>query len=217
MNLKDGVYKPKVVLFDLGGVLLDIDYGLTQAAFKEIGVPDVHTLYSQAAQSDLFDEMERGRISPAQFRDGLRRLIGKKVMDEKLDHAWNALIQTLPAPRLEFVHQLKVEYTTALLSNTNEIHITCFENVIDETLGLERFRTAFHHLFYSSRIDARKPDKEAFTHVLSSIGVSAEEVLFIDDSEQHVVASRAMGIQAILLEKGQEISRELSWLLDPAQ
>ncbi len=202
-----------LIIFDLGGVILNIDYQLTQKAFSKIGVPDVERLYSQAAQSQLFDDNETGRISPSEFRKGLKEIIGMEVSDEQLDEAWNALIQEIPPHRVDFILSLKEKFKTSLLSNTNEIHIQNFEQSIDERLGLEKFKSCFDLLCYSSRIGLRKPNVEAWQYVLDKMNVPAHRALFIDDSEQHIVAARSIDVHAVFLKKGQEMSTLLAPLL----
>ena len=189
-----------LIIFDLGGVLLNIDYSLTQKAFAALGIADISSLYAQAAQDLLFDKIETGAISPSEFRDGLRAYIEREVTDEQLDHAWNALILDLPTERLELLYALKQTHKVVLLSNTNEIHVKRFESNIESNQGLDYYRGAFHHIFYSSRIDCRKPEAAAFQHVLEAMSVSPEQSLFIDDSIQHVIQAKSMGLHAHHLE-----------------
>lgn len=194
----------ELVIFDLGGVLLEIDYSLTQDAFAKLGISDIGKLYSKAAQSDIFNTIETGAISPAEFRAAICQVIGKDIQDEEIDAAWNALIQHLPIGRLEGVTQLRKSHRTCMLSNTNEIHIPRFEGLIREQGMMNAYETAFEQIFYSSRIGYRKPDEKAFTHVLTQVGVRAEKALFFDDSLQHIESARKLGIHSYHLEVGKE-------------
>lgn len=200
-----------LIIFDLGGVLLEIDYSITQQAFAELGIPDVKALYSKAAQNDIFDRLETGASSPAEFRSAVRAYIDVPVTDEQIDHAWNALIQTMPADRLQRVIELKAYHRTCILSNTNEIHIPCFEALIQDLGLMSDYLAAFERIFYSSRIGIRKPDKKAFEYILKEMKVSPERSLFIDDSIQHVVAASELGIHSYHLEVQKE---DVSSVLD---
>jgi putative hydrolase of the HAD superfamily len=205
----------ELIIFDLGGVLLDIDYTLTQAAFANLGIHDITSLYSKAAQSDIFDRLETGAISAEEFRAAIRKLVGKELSDDSIDEAWNALIQRMPPHRLERVVELRKSHRTCILSNTNNIHIPCFERLMLDQGLMEVYMQAFEQLFYSSRIGLRKPDPDAFHYVLGAMKVSPEKALFIDDSIQHIVAARKLGIQSYHLEVGSEdISAIIARFLD---
>lgn len=203
----------ELLIFDLGGVILNIDYRSTQKAFTELGVMDVESLYSQASQSNLFDELEKGHISPKEFRSRLRTIIGGSMSDAEIDDAWNALLLDLPIERLEFISSLKMSRKICLLSNTNEIHIQCFEKELLNTGLIEKFKNCFDEIYYSSRVGMRKPDREVFQYVLGEFDVKAENCLFIDDSEQHIVSAEKLGINVLLLKKGREISDVLAYLI----
>ncbi|NNC83014.1 MAG: HAD family phosphatase [Flavobacteriales bacterium] len=202
-----------LIIFDLGGVILNIDYGLTQKAFAALGLADTEQNYSQAAQNELFDALETGRIDTATFRDGLRQMMGHSPSDQALDDSWNALLLDLPLHRLEFIHRVHERYRTCVLSNTNAIHIAEFERRIEDEIGMQYFRSAFDAVFYSSDIGQRKPDKEAFQYVLEHFEVEAQKALFIDDSVQHVQAAEALGLQTIHLRPGEEIHERAAYLI----
>jgi putative hydrolase of the HAD superfamily len=203
----------ELLIFDLGGVILNIDYRLTQEAFNNLGVKDIDKLYSQASQIDLFDDLEKGLIQPSAFRMEIRDLIGIDVSDEQIDQAWNALLMDLPVNRLDVIARLKKFKKTCLLSNTNEIHIDFFEQDMMANGLQEKFKNCFDQIFYSSRIGMRKPDPLIFRFVMDEFDTLPEKCLFIDDSEQHIRAASELGIHVIHLQKGQEIENELAYLI----
>jgi FMN phosphatase YigB (HAD superfamily) len=202
---KDHQNQYEAILLDLGGVLLNIDYSLTSKAFKEKAGKNFEALYAQAQQSDLFDRLETGAINPADFRSELRNL-GFEMSDEEIDSCWNAMLLDLPESRLLFLETLCMETGLILLSNTNEIHIKHFETQLEAAGQLDRFKDCFVEVYYSSRIKKRKPEASTFKWVLNEQGLNANEVLFIDDSAQHIEGAKKAGIKAHLLEKGIEIS-----------
>jgi len=195
----------EAIILDLGGVLLNLDYGATSKAFKAHATGDFDALFAQASQSDLFDRLETGKISPADFREALREL-GFAMNDDELDSCWNAMLLDLPASRLDYIDELCMRSGLILLSNTNEIHIQRFEEAMKAKGQWDRFSGCFVEMYYSSRIGKRKPDISTFKWVLEDNGLSAGEVLFIDDTLQHVEGARAAGLTAYHLQKGEEIA-----------
>lgn len=193
------------IIFDLGGVILNIDYDATIRAFQNLGIKDFQKHYTQAAQGGLFDSLEIGNISAGEFRDGIR-VFAPKLSDEQIDKAWNALLLDLPMNRIETLEKIKQSCRTFLLSNTNEIHVKEFEKGIDLTMGRDRFYGCFEKLYYSSRIGLRKPDEEAFLRVLDENGLRAKDTLFIDDSIQHINAADKLGLMTYHFQPNDELS-----------
>ncbi len=184
------------ILLDLGGVLIDVDYHRTAAAFNALGFAGFEAIYSKVQQDHLFDGFEIGALSPSEFRSRIRSLHGNGITDDQVDHCWNAMIGRIPQERIYLVKRLKERYRVLLLSNTNAIHVPAFERIIAEDNGIADFRALFDGAYYSCEMGLRKPDAEAFHHVLSRHGAEPARTLFIDDSIQHVVGARAAGLQA---------------------
>lgn len=191
------------IIFDLGGVIIGIDYPKTSDAFKALGGHEIDRVYSQRAQVSLFDEYDRGKISSEIFRKQLKEQLNiENVSDSAFDIAWNAMLLNLPLERLAFIRSLKERYRVFLLSNTNEIHLKEVFNICsrDTRMGQEGFTQCFHRVYYSHEMGLRKPDKEAFEKIIHENGLVRDETLFIDDSEQHVRGALAVGIHAIYLD-----------------
>ena len=186
-------------------MLLNIDYSLTAKAFEGKAGKDFNALYAQAQQINLFDQLEIGAISPDEFRTELRSL-GFNMSDAEIDSCWNAMLLDLPEERLKFLESLCMETGLILLSNTNEIHIQHFESRLKEEGKLERFQECFVDSYYSSRIKKRKPEVSTFKWVMKEQGLLPHEVLFIDDSAQHIEGAKKAGLKTYLLEKGVEIA-----------
>jgi putative hydrolase of the HAD superfamily len=194
----------KNIIFDFGGVILNINYKLTEKAFAELGLTDFGSIYSQATQQELFDTLEKGLITPAQFRTGIRRFIGE-VPDAAIDKAWNAMLLDLPAERVELLDRLKSSHRIFLLSNTNEIHYRAFTAYMKEKFGRDIFSEVFEKAYVSHEINMRKPDAEIFEFVVRQNNLKKEETLFIDDSIQHIEGAKRVGLNTIFLEKGNTI------------
>lgn len=189
--------KITTILFDLGGVVLNLDYYKTIHAFKNLGGETFEERYSQAKQSDVFDLYETGKISDDTFRNHLRDLVGKNISDAELDNAWNAMLLDLPQERLGLLNDLKQNYRILLFSNTNAIHLRKFQEIIGDQHGSSQLlEEVFHQTYYSHILGLRKPHPEAFQAILDEQGLKADEVFFIDDSIQHIEGARSIGITA---------------------
>ena len=192
------------ILLDLGGVLIDVDYHASARAFHALGFEDFDALYSKARQDHLFDGLETGELSPAQFRDRIRQIFRPDITDREIDACWNAMLGTIPAERIALVERLKDHYQVLLLSNTNAIHVPAFEAIVGRDNGITDFKGLFHGAYYSCEIGLRKPHPAAFHHVLERHGADPARTLFIDDSIQHVVGARSAGLHAEHLELEKE-------------
>jgi putative hydrolase of the HAD superfamily len=194
------------IIFDLGGVILDLDYWLTIDAFKKLGCKDFNSLYNQQKQNQLFDDFETGKISASKFRNQLQNQMNISLTDNEFDNAWNAMLIELPVKRIQLLQNLKRKYPIFLLSNTNEIHIKAFQKIIASTIGYTTFKDCFKMVYYSSDIGLRKPNSDCFEMVLTENDLTAEKTLFIDDSAQHINGAKAIGIQTHLLKKEEDLT-----------
>jgi len=198
----------KHIIFDLGGVLLNIDYNLTEQAFIKLGITRFKEIYSQLTQSSLFDDLETGKISTEKFVSTLQQYSEINLTQEEIITAWNAMLIEMPIRRLQLLQQLRLHYDLILLSNTNEIHEAAFTKIIKETHG-QLLPAFFDKIYYSHRVGLRKPSTEIFERVLEENRFIAEHTLFIDDSPQHIEAAKTVGIKTILLEKGMSIEKDI--------
>lgn len=194
------------IIFDLGGVILNIDYKRTEEAFKALGMTNFDELYSKQKQVGFFDRFEKGEISASEFRNEIRKISNLQLSDEQIDNAWNKMLIDLPEKNLTFLKELKIKYRLFLLSNTNEIHINGFTKIINGQYGFVPFDEIFEKIYYSNRIGLRKPDKEIFRLVLEENSLTAGETIFIDDTERHLAGAEAADIHTLHLKQGEEIT-----------
>jgi putative hydrolase of the HAD superfamily len=189
------------VIFDLGGVIINIDYQRTIAAFRQIGLDNFDKIYSQLHQTSLFDSYDKGLISPHEFRQSLLQSANIKLSDDVFDKAWNAMMINIPDGNIELLRKLKGNFNTFLLSNTNEIHLEYFFGYVNKTFGIMDFSSLFHKVYYSCRIQMRKPDKEIYEKVLYENGLKASQTLFIDDTIINFKEAEKLGIQCCHMQK----------------
>ncbi|MBC6699273.1 HAD family phosphatase [Hymenobacter sp. BT190] len=189
------------LLFDFGGVIINIDYQRTLEAMGRLHQHGSTIEFTQAAQSELFDQMEMGRLTPHEFREGLRATYELQATDEDLDAAWNAMLLDVPAERLALIAELRARgHQTALLSNTNQIHIDQINRVLRTQYGFEHgIADCLDRVFYSQQVGLRKPGEEIFRHALREMNWKAEETLFIEDSLQHIETAQRIGLHTLFL------------------
>lgn len=203
----------KNIIFDLGGVILDIDYARPVEAFKKLGAENFEKVFSQDAQASFMSKFERGEIKPAEFRKKVKSYLPETVSDREIDEAWNSILGQLPSQRIVLLKMLdRMGYRLFLLSNTNSIHIRAFTQYLDETYGKQLFKELFEKVYYSSKIGMRKPSKKIFEHVLNDSNLNPAETLFIDDSPQHVEAANKVGLHTHYLKEPETIHDVFSGL-----
>ncbi|MBK7130237.1 MAG: HAD family phosphatase [Crocinitomicaceae bacterium] len=188
------------IIFDLGGVILNLNYNLTIEAFQNLGKENFDQLYTQSHQDKIFDLFETGKISSPEFRNYFRKFLGEHISDQQIDDAWNAMLLDLPARRIDLIRQIKKKMPVYLFSNTNEIHHTAFRQTIKTHFGNENLLDdLFDQAYYSHIVGRRKPNADAFLKVIDDHKLTIDSTLFIDDSIQHIEGARQLGLQTIHL------------------
>ena len=184
--------KCKTIIFDLGAVILNINYENTIDEFTKLGVKNAENLYSKKVQTELFNKIETGKISNNEFlRELQKETKNAKIKQVKI--AWNAMLLDLPKERLQLIKKLKDNHTIYLLSNTNSIHIDAFKEQLGNKKWLA-FCELFDKMYLSHELGLRKPDIKIFEYILKEQKLKAEEVFFIDDSPQHIAGAKKLGI-----------------------
>ncbi len=186
----------KYIIFDLGAVVLDIDYELTIKAFKNYGIKDFDNVYTQLKQDKLFDDFDRGDITSEQFRDRLRKLTNFNLSDQQIDNAWNALILDFDKQNIDLLNKIKANYFICLLSNTNAIHTPAY-NVLLKPFGFSHISELFHKTYLSHEIGMRKPEEEIFKHVIKNSKLIPQQTLYIDDTAYYLPVAEKFGINTI--------------------
>jgi FMN phosphatase YigB (HAD superfamily) len=186
------------IIFDLGNVILNIDYQNTIDAFKKIGVPNASSFYSKSSQLNIFNQLETGHISKQNFILEIQKIV-PKASASQIINAWNAILQDLPNERLEILKNIKDKFSIFLLSNTNSIHIEKIINKLGEK-KYEEFYNLFEKVYYSHEVKLRKPNSDIFKLVIKENCLSIKNTLFIDDSIQHIESAKKIGLKTYHLD-----------------
>ena len=188
------------VIFDLGNVLIDIDYTQAMDLMKSALPTSMHDRVDHCYTADFHKAYEKGQISSAEFRQEFRNYFQTNWSDTEVDYYWNSLLGTIPDYRLELVHKLKPQYQVGILSNTNEIHIDAVYAQLQAQHGMDNFDPLFDWVFYSHEMGLAKPNQDIYQQLLLELGTTANRVLFFDDLKANVDGAASIGIQAIQVE-----------------
>ena len=192
------------IIFDLGGVLLNINPKMTIEAFGKLGMEQLVGDKGLSYDHKIFYQMEQGKITSEEFRNGVRQLLPKEVSDHDIDTAWTAMLLDFPAIRVQLVKNLRKDFKIYLFSNTNAIHVEKFHSIFRNQHGFE-VSALFEKDFYSNEIGHRKPSPESYQEIIRLSGINPAESLFIDDSLQNVESAIAAGLKGHWLEPNQNV------------
>lgn len=197
------------LIFDLGGVIVNLDLPLCISRLKQLGAEDVEKYLSNYGQSGFFLQWEKGEIGIDAFRNEIRSICTGNPTNEEIDAAWCAFLQDIPAERVQLLIELKKKYRLLLLSNSNPLHIgvSTRQELARHGYTLEDI---FDQCFISYEMGLTKPHPEIFEQLMKDAGVTAEECLFLDDGPKNIDTAQAMGFQTYLVQQGED----LSFLLD---
>lgn len=195
------------IIFDLGGVILDIDYHKTVEEFEKCGIMTFEQEFIQSHQSDFFQQFEKGEKTEEEFYEYVQKIYPLSI--SQIQSCWNAMLLRIPLRRLQILQQLQLHYNTFLLSNTNSIHEKAFNTMLREVCGFNTLAVFFDKIYYSHHIGMRKPDREIFELILNENHLNPERTLFIDDSIQHILTAQSLGIQTIHLINGMSIENDI--------
>ena len=183
----------KTIIFDLGGVIINIDRERSVAAFQDLGLKNASSYLDCYKQKGFFLELENGRLDAEGFCSELSRLCGKVITCEQASHAWLSIIKDVPAERLSFLESLRKQYRVCLLSNTNPFIMDWAAN--PDFCGTGHYLNAyFDHLFLSYKMRCVKPDAAIFEKVLAELNEKPGEILFIDDGQANIQMGQQMGM-----------------------
>lgn len=194
------------IIFDLGKVILNLDFDASIQAFRELGL-NSNVLNRQQVYADpIFYQLEIGSASPEKFRERVREIIDNPTAnDQQIDDAWCAMIGDVPEKRVKVLKRLETSYRVFLFSNTNEIHISRMHTEFEKRYGFS-FPKLFEKDFYSHTIHERKPDLVSFKKVIKLAGINPEETLFIDDLEKNSIAAKEAGLKVFWLKDDMEMA-----------
>jgi len=198
------------LIFDLGGVLVNLDLNQCILNFKQLGLENFEQNLSNFGQSGFFLQFEKGQITVEEFRCEIRKLAKNPLTDLEIDTAWCSFLCDIPLQKMEMLLELKKKFRLLLLSNTNSLHIEISTEAEFARYG-KKISDIFDKCYFSYKMGMAKPDSEIFETLLADAGVKASECLFLDDGNKNIEQASSLGIQSYLV----DIHEDLSFLLNP--
>ena len=200
--------KIKNIIFDLGGVILDIDETIVYKELEKLGIKT-----SELARSkefiDIMSKFDTGIYTAPTFRKKTKALLGLgKMTDKRFDAIWNAMLLDIPRERVEAIEKIKKHYKIFLMSNTNVIHYDLYIRDLQLRFGYNEFDELFHKSYFSFAEHLEKPDPRFFELILDHEGLSPEETLFIDDTAANIEVAKSLGIKTYHISR-EELVRHL--------
>lgn len=192
----------KNIIFDLGGVIINLDNQRTEDAFTAMGVKGFREYFGHGHAASFFKEYEVGRIDDSKFIDSIRKLTGLSVPDEEIVRSWNALLLDFPPERIQLLKELGKNYRIFLFSNTNALHLAALQETYAAAFGPGSLDELFERTYYSHLLGMRKPDKASFEHILRENQIKGSETLFVDDALINVEGAEGAGLKGLYLRPG---------------
>lgn len=200
--------KIKNIIFDFGGVLIDLDVNKTYDAMSEVLDMPINAEVLTAHQ-DVLENYECGLVSTETFLWRFQYISKLVPPAPALIRAWNAMIIGWQQEKLDFLEDIGKKYNTYLLSNTNELHLQKVHKDLKNQHHITDFESRFFKkAYYSHRVKMRKPDKSIFELVLSDAGINASETVFIDDLPSNIKTASSLGLHSILHPTNAPLSEE---------
>lgn len=198
----------KNIVFDFGGVLIDLDVTRTFNAMSGVLEMDVNKeLFHQ--HKGLFEDYEGGQISTETFLWRFQYMSKKVPNAAEVIRAWNAMIVGWNPEKLKFLNEISQKYNTFLLSNTNEVHLQWIRRDLKNNHNISDFDSRFFKkTYYSHLLRMRKPNAEIFEFVLRDAGIEKSETVFIDDMIENIEVAKNLGLHTILHETNAALSEE---------
>ena len=193
------------LIFDLGGVIVDLDLAKCIQNFKELGLENIEQYLSNFGQKDFFMQFEKGQIGIPAFRNEIRKLAGIELTDAQIDEAWCSFLTQIPVEKLHLLSELKKKYRILLLSNTNPLHIQTAVAAEFSKTG-KTMQDFFDKCYLSYEMGMVKPDVEIFEALLADAQVKAEECLFLDDGKKNIDTAAALGIQTYWVKPNENLN-----------
>ena len=200
--------KIKNIIFDLGGVILDIDENIVYKELEKMGI-NVSELSHSKEFMDIFSKFDIGVYTAPTFRKKIKALLGQeKMTDQKFDAIWNAMLLDIPRERIEAIEKVKKHYKIFLMSNSNVIHYDLYVRDLQLRFGYNEFDELFNKSYFSFAEHLEKPDPRFFELILDHEGLIPEETLFIDDTAENIKVAKSLGIHTYHISR-EELVRNL--------
>lgn len=187
------------IIFDLGGVIINLNNKLTENAFVKLGAKDFNQFFGHGFAASFFKEYEIGKITNEEFINNVKQL-GElsKHSDEKIINAWNVMLLDFPKERIELIKELGKRYRIFLFSNTNALHYEAVRKIYHDTFS-DEMDDLFEKTYYSHTHQMRKPNVSSYQFIINENKLNASSTLFVDDAFVNIQGAISAGLQGLYL------------------
>ena len=210
--------KIKNIVFDFGGILLDLDQQATYNAFGELLGEEITPKNIIDKVGNALIDIEKGNISNETFIWKFQHIKGGDVDPVKIIKAWNKMLVRIRPEIFAFLRDVKSNYNCLLLSNTNDIHIRhVMYNMLERNHSERDWAQYFHKIYYSHEMHMRKPDHEIYHALIDDANINPKETLFIDDTQANVTAALECGWHSVQHDPKEKIENKLKEYIDACE
>lgn len=200
--------KIKNIIFDLGGVVLDIDEDIVYKELEKMGISTSKLAHSKEFM-DIMSKFDTGIYTAPTFRKKVKAFLGQeKMTDQKFDSIWNSMLLDIPRERIEAIEKVRKHYKIFLMSNSNVIHYDLYVRDLQLRFGYNEFDELFNKSYFSFAEHLEKPDPRFFELILDHEHLLPEETLFIDDTAENIKVAKSLGINTYHISR-EELVRNL--------
>ena len=204
----------KNIIFDLGQVLLTLNFNATKQAFEAAGFTNHSIMFGKYSGSEAFHKFETGHLTAEAFYAEVKHVANMpQLSNQTILNAWNAMLGHVPLIRLQLLKKLKQHYKLLLYSNTNELHYNCFNTQFKSDYPNQNLNNYFNAVYYSHIFGYRKPNPQSFEKLLKAENILAHETLFIDDGEANINGAKSIGLHTLLINDNVTIENNLEQYL----
>ena len=198
MKIKDF----KNIIFDLGGVIMNIDPELTLREFARLSGKTIEEIKINIHKHrQAMEQYELGQIDDRAFKASLNQFSDHTVSDKDFEDAWNKVLIDIPPERIELLKRLKSDHYLILLSNTNHLHLKRFNEILANSTGIKAFSDLFDKVYYSFLMHMRKPNQDIYQQVLDENDLDPDQTLFLDDLDENLQGAAQLGIHTLKVKR----------------
>jgi len=196
----------EAIIFDLGGVIINIDFEITQKEFAKLRMENPEKYFGIYNQTGFFDKLDKGEIGEKEFFKEISNLLPETISNNAIEKAWNAMILDFPRRRIEMLKDLRKNYKIFLLTNTNIIHYYYYSEKLKDIYQCS-LESLFDKVYLSFKMGMRKPDPEIFLTILQENSLAPNKTMFVDDTLIHIKQAEALGIYSYLMQKDEDVTK----------
>lgn len=200
----------KAILFDLGGVLLDLHMEKTFAAFAKLGFAGFEKHFDSYSGSPFIELFEEGNMTPDEFIQTIKTYCTPDTPTDKILDAWNAMLGNVSKEKVTMLQQLQKKYRLFLYSNTNALHVAYLHRYYNHLFGNGVFQQCFSKIYYSHELGIRKPQEAGFLKIMEEQQLKPEEIFYIDDGAMHIATAKKLGLHCLHWKMNNDITSAIN-------